>query len=68
MATRWARPARTVHRAVPNALSRGSVERDFKLGELDLTSLEMLVEALAKPEANEVIAAMNVLAERQRER
>jgi AAA family ATP:ADP antiporter len=51
-----------------NALSRGSVERDFKLGELDLTSLEMLVEALAKPEANEVIAAMNVLAQRQRER
>ena len=51
-----------------NALSRGSVERDFKLGELDLTSLEMLVEALAKPEANEVIAAMNVLAERERAR
>ena len=49
-----------------NALSRGSVERDFTLGELDLTSLEMLVEALAKPEANEVIAAMNVLAERKR--
>lgn len=51
-----------------NALSRGSVERDFTLGELDLTSLEMLVEALAKPDANEVIAAMNVLAERKRER
>lgn len=49
-----------------NALSRGSVERDFTLGELDLTSLEMLVEALARPEANEVIAAMNVLAERKR--
>ncbi|MEI9935698.1 MAG: MFS transporter [Pseudomonadota bacterium] len=51
-----------------SALSRGSVERDFTLGELDLTSLEMLVEALAKPEANEVIAAMNVLAERKREK
>ena len=51
-----------------NALSRGSVERDFTLGELDLTSLEMLVEALAKPEANEVIAALNVLAERKRDR
>jgi HEAT repeat protein len=51
-----------------SALRRGSVERDFTLGELDLTSLEMLVEALAKPEANEVIAAMNVLAERKRER
>ena len=50
------------------ALSRGSVERDFTLGELDLTSLEMLVEALAKPEGNEVIAAMNVLAERKREK
>jgi ATP:ADP antiporter, AAA family len=51
-----------------SALSRGSVERDFTLGELDLTSLEMLVEALARPEANEVIAAMNVLAERNRDR
>lgn len=51
-----------------NALSRGSVERDFTLGELDLTSLEMLVESLAKPDANEVIAAMNVLADRKRER
>ncbi|MEI9947591.1 MAG: hypothetical protein WDO74_01040 [Pseudomonadota bacterium] len=51
-----------------SALRRGSVERDFTLGELDLTSLEMLVEALARPEANEVIAAMNVLAERQREK
>ncbi|MEO6600696.1 MAG: MFS transporter [Polyangiaceae bacterium] len=51
-----------------NALTRGSVERDFKLGELDLTSLEMLVEALARPQANEVIAAMNVLTERKRER
>jgi AAA family ATP:ADP antiporter len=51
-----------------SALSRGSVERDFTLGELDLTSLEMLVEALAKPEANEVIASMNVLAERNRGR
>ncbi|HEY0467311.1 MAG TPA: HEAT repeat domain-containing protein, partial [Polyangiaceae bacterium] len=50
------------------ALRRGSVERDFTLGELDLTSLEMLVEALAKPEANEVIAAMNVLAERKRDK
>ncbi|MEP7049848.1 MAG: HEAT repeat domain-containing protein [Pseudomonadota bacterium] len=51
-----------------SALSRGSVERDFTLGELDLTSVEMLVESLAKPEADEVIAAMNVLAERKRAR
>jgi AAA family ATP:ADP antiporter len=51
-----------------SALSRGSVERDFTHGELDLTSLEMLVEALARPEANEVIAAMNVLAERKRDK
>ena len=51
-----------------SALRRGSVERDFTLGELDLTSLEMLVEALAKPDANEVIAAMNVLAERGRQK
>ncbi len=50
------------------ALSRGSVERDFTPSELDLTSLEMLVEALSRPDANEVIAAMNVLAERKRDR
>lgn len=50
------------------ALSRGSVEREFRLAELDLTSVETLVEALARPKPNEVVAAMNVLAERKRER
>ncbi|RYZ07710.1 MAG: hypothetical protein EOO73_10260 [Myxococcales bacterium] len=50
------------------ALSRGSEEREFMLAELDLTSVETLVEALARPEPAEVIAAMNVLAERKRER
>jgi AAA family ATP:ADP antiporter len=51
-----------------NALSRGSVEREFMLAELDLTSVETLVEALARPQPSEVIAAMNVLAERKRDR
>jgi AAA family ATP:ADP antiporter len=50
------------------ALSRGSAEQKFMLGELDLTSVETLVEALARPQPSEVIAAMNVLAERKRER
>ena len=50
------------------ALSRGSVEREFTLAELDLTSLETVVEALARPQAADVVAAMNVLAERKRGR
>lgn len=51
-----------------NALSRGNVSPKFMLAELDLTSVETLVEALARPQPSEVIAAMNVLAERKRER
>ncbi len=50
------------------ALTRGGVEREFMLAELDLTSVETLVEALARPQPSEVVAAMNVLAERKRER
>lgn len=50
------------------ALTRGGVEREFMLTELDLTSVETLVEALARPQPTEVVAAMNVLAERKRER
>jgi AAA family ATP:ADP antiporter len=50
------------------ALQRDNFGRDFKLGELDLTSVETLVEALARPDPAEVIAAMNVLAERGRTR
>jgi AAA family ATP:ADP antiporter len=50
------------------ALTRGGVEREFMLTELDLTSVETLVEALARPQPSEVIAAMNVLAERKRAR
>jgi ATP:ADP antiporter, AAA family len=50
------------------ALTRGGVEREFMLTELDLTSVETLVEALARPQPSEVIAAMNVLSERKRER
>lgn len=50
------------------ALTRGTSEREFMLAELDLTSVETLVEALARPQPTEVIAAMNVLAERKRQR
>lgn len=50
------------------ALTRGSVEREFMLAELDLTSVETLVEALARPQPSEVVAAMNVLSERKRAR
>lgn len=50
------------------ALTRGGTEREFMLAELDLTSVETLVEALARPQPSEVIAAMNVLSERKRER
>lgn len=50
------------------ALTRGSTERELRLMDLDLTSVETLVEALARPQPSEVIAAMNVLAERKRER
>lgn len=50
------------------ALTRGGGERELRLGDLDLTSVETLVEALARPQPSEVIAAMNVLAERKRER
>ncbi len=50
------------------ALGRGTVEPKLTLSELDLTSVETLVEALARPQPSEVIAAMNVLAARKRER
>jgi ATP:ADP antiporter, AAA family len=50
------------------AITRGGTEREFMLTELDLTSVETLVEALARPQPSEVVAAMNVLAARKRER
>jgi ATP:ADP antiporter, AAA family len=50
------------------ALTRGATEREFMLTELDLTSVETLVEALARPQPSEVVAAMNVLSERKRGR
>ncbi len=50
------------------AITRGGPEREFGLPNLDLTSVETLVEALARPQPGEVIAAMNVLAARKRER
>lgn len=50
------------------AITRGASEREFMLTDLDLTSVETLVEALARPQPNEVVAAMNVLAARKRER
>lgn len=50
------------------AITRGGPEREYGLPNLDLTSVETLVEALARPQPSEVIAAMNVLAARKRER
>jgi AAA family ATP:ADP antiporter len=50
------------------AITRGVSDREYLLTELDLTSVETLVEALARPQPSEVIAAMNVLAARKRER
>jgi AAA family ATP:ADP antiporter len=50
------------------AITRGASEREFMLTDLDLTSVETLVEALARPQPSEVVAAMNVLAARKRER
>ena len=50
------------------ALGRGSLERNLTLPELDLNAVELLVEALAAPSVEEVLAALNVLAERQRTR
>ena len=50
------------------ALHRGSVDREFTRAELDFTSMGTLVEALARPDPVEVLAAMNVLAERKRDR
>jgi ATP:ADP antiporter, AAA family len=49
------------------ALGRGELEREGAR-ELDLTAVQALLEALARPEADDVIAAMNLLAERGRER
>jgi AAA family ATP:ADP antiporter len=50
------------------ALGRGDIERDLGATELDLGAVQALIEALARPEAEHVIAAMNVLAERGRGR
>jgi AAA family ATP:ADP antiporter len=50
------------------ALGRGSLERNLTLPELDLNAVETLVEALARPTVEEVLAALNVLAERNRTR
>ena len=49
------------------ALGRGELARDG-VRELDLTAVQALLEALARPDADDVIAAMNLLAERGRER
>lgn len=50
------------------ALRRGGLDRDAALPELDLTAVETLLEALARPDARDVLAAMNVLADRGRGR
>ena len=51
-----------------HALRRGDLDREGRTGELDLTAVEALLEALARPEPDDVIAAMNLLAERGRSR
>ena len=50
------------------ALRRGDLEREAQMPELDLTAVEALLEALARPDPDDVIAAMNLLAERGRAR
>lgn len=50
------------------ALGRGGFVHAFKPAELDLTSVELLVERLAHSRAADVLAAMNVLADRGRVR
>lgn len=50
------------------ALGRGDLARDLGPADLDLTAVEALLEALARPEPDDVIAAMNLLAERGRSR
>jgi hypothetical protein len=50
------------------ALGRGDLDRDGQLRELDLTAVEALLEALARPDPDDVIAAMNLLDERGRGR
>lgn len=50
------------------ALGRGDLARDGQTRELDLTAVEALLEALARPEPDDVIAAMNLLDERGRGR
>jgi AAA family ATP:ADP antiporter len=50
------------------ALGRGDLEGDGPMRELDLTAVQALLEALARPDPDDVIAAMNLLAERGRGR
>lgn len=50
------------------ALGRGDLARDLGASELDLTAVQALLEALARPEPDDVIAAMDLLAERGRSR
>ena len=50
------------------ALGRGDLDREGQTRELDLTAVQALLEALARPDPDDVIAAMNLLAERGRGR
>jgi hypothetical protein len=50
------------------ALRRGDLERDGVARDLDLTAVQALLEALARPDPDDVIAAMNLLDERGRGR
>jgi AAA family ATP:ADP antiporter len=50
------------------ALGRGDLDRDGQVRELDMTAVQALLEALARPDPDDVIAAMNLLDERGRGR
>lgn len=50
------------------ALGRGDLARELGPADLDLTAIQALLEALARPNPDDVIAAMNLLAERGRSR
>jgi ATP:ADP antiporter, AAA family len=72
LAALWLAASTRVHKPYlelfKKALGRGEIERDLGATELDLGAVQVLIEALARPEAEHVIAAMNVLAERGRAR
>ncbi len=51
-----------------HALSRGTLDVDASGGELDLTAVEALLEALSSPDESHVLAAITLLEQKKRER